>query len=236
MRPWRFGRRALAVTMAAGACRAGGPDRPVVLGPPGQTGWCDAIGRAVRQAGGEQSFVLVAHNLGCLAAAVWLADHPRSSVAGAFLVAPPDRGGPRFPPVTGFDGPLAPLPVPAAVAVASSDNLYCDQSVADALADVWGAALIQLGPADHINTASAPATGPRVSACCEHSLLAPFWPTTGSCGNGSPLTSKDQGSASGQSPHLAPATPRQYFGGLCVRPKKFRITKRRREDGCHHGT
>jgi hypothetical protein len=118
-----------------------------------QTDWCDAIGRAVRQAGGEQSIVFVAHSLGCLAAAVWLADHPRTSVAGAFLVAPPDRAGPRFPPVTGFDGPPVLLPVPAVV-VASSDDPYCGQSVADALADAWGAALIQLGPAGHINTAS----------------------------------------------------------------------------------
>jgi uncharacterized protein len=123
------------------------------IAPPSWTeiderGWSEAITRAV-----SGRTVLVAHSLGCLAAASWLAGHPGSDVCGAFLVAPPDRHGPRFPAVRGFDRPPVRLPVPA-VAVWSADDPYCDPATAIELAGAWGATLLGLGPRGHLNAAS----------------------------------------------------------------------------------
>ncbi len=110
--------------------------------------WSVAISRV---AGAET--VLVAHSLGCLAAAAWLSDNPRSGVLGAFLVAPPDRNGPSFPAAVGFDRPAATLPIPSVV-LSSTNDPFCANSVAVELATAWGAKLLQLGPFGHINAAS----------------------------------------------------------------------------------
>jgi uncharacterized protein len=70
--------------------------------------------------------VLVAHSLGCLAATAWLLDRGPSTVIGAFLVSPPDPGGPAFPAqARSFFAPRGTLPVPAVV-VASSNDPFAD--------------------------------------------------------------------------------------------------------------
>lgn len=102
--------------------------------------------------------VLVAHSLGCLLAAEWLRERPRASVAGAFLVAPPDVSSPCFPrTVVGFrpltSVPAAPLPCPAVV-VASQTDRYATIEHARAVATHWGALMVDVGDCGHINLAS----------------------------------------------------------------------------------
>lgn len=123
-------------------------DRPV------KDEWVANLVAAVQQA--ERPVVLIAHSLGVStvvhAASVMNADR----IAGAFLVAAPDLEGRDIWPVSdgGFTPPPAvPLPYPA-VLVASTDDPYCPLSRARIFAHAWGAALIEAGPAGHINTAS----------------------------------------------------------------------------------
>lgn len=99
--------------------------------------------------------VLVAHSLGVLAV-VHAAPLLPATVAGAFLVAPPDDDGlatlpevdPAFAPI-----PTAPLPFPAVLAASCNDAL-CRRAAAEDMAYAWGAAFADAGDAGHIDTAS----------------------------------------------------------------------------------
>lgn len=123
---------------------------------PTRDGWVDRLDRAIAAADGP--IVLVAHSLGCQAVAWWAAaagTSARSKVAGAILVAPPDvdQAGAdprlsRFAPI-----PADPLPFPAMV-VASRDDPYAAFDRSRAMAERWGADLIDLGKAGHINAQS----------------------------------------------------------------------------------
>jgi uncharacterized protein len=115
--------------------------------------WCDAIDRAVSQAG-SVGVVLVAHSLGCLAAVRWAAQR-RPRVAGVFLVAPPDRAGALFPAAAGAfaAAPESPLDVPGLI-VSSDNDPYCSSEVAGRLASDWGLSRVSAGPAGHVNSAS----------------------------------------------------------------------------------
>jgi uncharacterized protein len=115
--------------------------------------WCDAIDRAVLQAGAP-GVVLVAHSLGCLAAAHWTARR-RLGVAGVFLVSPPDRAGPRFPAAaeTFKAVPEVPVAVPGLI-VTSDNDPYCSSDVAGRLAEAWALPRVSAGPVGHINSAS----------------------------------------------------------------------------------
>jgi predicted alpha/beta hydrolase family esterase len=102
--------------------------------------------------------VLIAHSVGCLLAAEWLRERPEASVAGAFLVAPPDVCSPCFPrTVVGFrpleSFPAVPLPCPTVV-VASQTDRYATIDHARAVAARWGAAMVDVGDCGHINLAS----------------------------------------------------------------------------------
>jgi predicted alpha/beta hydrolase family esterase len=102
--------------------------------------------------------VIVAHSLGCLLTAEWLRERPRPSVAGAFLVAPPDVASPHFPPtVLGFEPidrcPPEPLQCPAMV-VASTTDRYATIERSRAVAAHWGASMVEVGDCGHINLAS----------------------------------------------------------------------------------
>ena len=101
--------------------------------------------------------VLVAHSLGCVLTAWWAAHSPlaRTRVLGALLVAPADTEAepvaaqlPGWQPVA-----QARLPFPSIV-VASQDDPYCRWDRSQHFAQAWGAELVDLGPAGHINTAS----------------------------------------------------------------------------------
>ena len=116
--------------------------------------WCHALDRAAGRRG-PSGVVLVAHSLGCLAAATWLA-RPQPGVRGAFLVAPPDAAGPSFPATAAASFTAcetAALTVPGLV-VSSDDDPYCTPRTAQRLAAGWGAGHVSIGPAGHVNAAS----------------------------------------------------------------------------------
>lgn len=98
------------------------------------------------------SAVLVAHSLGCLAVARLLTKRPRLGVAGALLVTPPDPRRSfrlrRFGSI-----PRRELSVPVTVAVSRNDPWMGFADAFD-LADDWGAALVDLGDAGHVNADS----------------------------------------------------------------------------------
>ncbi|MFI0718852.1 RBBP9/YdeN family alpha/beta hydrolase [Streptomyces sp. NPDC021224] len=113
----------------------------------------EAVGGAA--GGAAEPVVLVAHSLGCWAAACWLAEVRPAGVA-AFLVAPPDPRGPAFPRAAApsFAGLAArTLPCPAVV-VAGEDDPYCDPGVSAGLARGWGARWESGGAHGHLNSAS----------------------------------------------------------------------------------
>ncbi len=119
--------------------------------------WCAAISRAVLAAGPEP-VVVVAHSLGCLASAAWAVLAPAAEtarVAGLFLVAPPDSGGPLFPPeAAGFArDELGPVGRPGVV-VFSDDDVYCSPERAGELAGLWGLPALGVGRRGHVNDAS----------------------------------------------------------------------------------
>lgn len=136
--------------------------------------WCAALDRAVRDSGTD--VVLIAHSLGCLAAAAWLAQAKRPQIRGAFLVAPPDVQAPSFPAVPAksfISVDRVPLSVPALV-VSSDDDPYCDPGAAQRLAAAWQAGHISFSHAGHINASSGLGMWPS-----GQSLLAAFLAGTG---------------------------------------------------------
>jgi uncharacterized protein len=76
-------------------------------------------------------------------------------VQGALLVAPSDPAGPNYPrgPVGFAPVPMRRLPFPSIV-VASGNDPYVSFGRAREYADAWGAVLVALGDAGHINVAS----------------------------------------------------------------------------------
>jgi uncharacterized protein len=97
--------------------------------------------------------VVVAHSLGCCTVAHWAAAGGRAR--GALLVAPSDVEATSFPPGTvGF----APMPTEGlpfrTIVVASDDDQYVTPARAAAFAKAWGARLVTIGRAGHINSAS----------------------------------------------------------------------------------
>jgi predicted alpha/beta hydrolase family esterase len=96
--------------------------------------------------------VLVGHSLGVSAAVQAVPDF-RRSIAGAFLVAPPDVSNPSIRPkhlMTFGPYPRSPLPFPSIV-VASRNDPYCPFDVAEDIAGAWGALFIDAGEAGHLN-------------------------------------------------------------------------------------
>ena len=116
--------------------------------------WCHALDQATHRYR-PSDVVLVAHSLGCLAAACWLS-RQQPGIRGAFLVAPPDAAGPNFPATaapsfTALE--TGPLDVPGLV-VSSDDDPYCTPQAAQRLAAEWSTGHISIGLAGHINVAS----------------------------------------------------------------------------------
>ena len=100
--------------------------------------------------------LLAAHSLGCQLVAAWAA-HSRHSgrVAGALLVAPPDVEREDMPPNLYSWRPIVRRRLPfAALAVVSADDPYCAPDRAAGMARDWGARVVELGAAGHINADS----------------------------------------------------------------------------------
>lgn len=114
--------------------------------------WCEAIDDAA--AGSGSGVVLVAHSLGCLAAATWVTRR-RPAIGGVFLVAPPDSTAPAFPAAAaGFTGaPPEPLGVPGLVVVSENDP-YCTVDAGLRLSSAWRLERISAGRSGHLNSAS----------------------------------------------------------------------------------
>ncbi|MFG2958289.1 RBBP9/YdeN family alpha/beta hydrolase [Streptomyces sp. NPDC048291] len=123
---------------------------------PGLRDWVDAVQAAHDVAAArDDRVVLVAHSLGCWAAAEWLA-RVRPARVPAFLAAPPDPRGPAFPAAaapTFLELTARPLPGPALV-VASDDDPYGDAAASAALASGWLAPWHSVGAHGHLNSAS----------------------------------------------------------------------------------
>lgn len=96
--------------------------------------------------------VLVGHSLGAVLVARLLSKWPQIEVRAALLVAPADTRGARR--IGHFGTPARrPLPVPSMVVAARNDP-WMSFARASELATAWGAELIDLGAAGHINVAS----------------------------------------------------------------------------------
>ena len=116
---------------------------------PSPEAWEAEVAGAVLQHPGA---ILVAHSLGCLVVARLLSSWPHLNIAGALLVAPVDPSLNtrlrRF-----RDTPRMEFPVPATVVASQNDPLLPFDAAVD-LATDWGASLVDLGHAGHINVAS----------------------------------------------------------------------------------
>src|SRR5690348_15064188 len=120
---------------------------------PDRASWIARLDAAVAEV--RQPPVLVAHSLSCALVACWAAIHSRP-VHGALLVAPADvESDERTPPEAHAFRPLPMkrLPFPAIV-VASRDDPYVAFERAGAMARAWGAELVDVGNAGHINTSA----------------------------------------------------------------------------------
>lgn len=112
--------------------------------------WAERVAKAA--AGATRPVVIVAHSLGAHVVAQ-AAPALAGRVAGAFLVAPPDLDdAARMPDgVAGLRMPTAPLPFES-VLVASRTDPLCSYDRAGAIAEAWGAPLVDAGEAGHLNT------------------------------------------------------------------------------------
>ena len=129
---------------------------PASWSGPDLADWVAAIQAAYEIASRrDRRVVLVAHSLGCWAAAHWL-EQARPDTVAAFLVAPPDPRGTAFPreAASTFVGLSArPLPCPSLV-VASDDDPYCDPTTSASFAQKWQAQRQLVGSRGHINSRS----------------------------------------------------------------------------------
>ena len=121
-------------------------------GNPVRKEWINTLEESVAAVSGD--IVLVAHSLGCLLIAHWVAQ-TKLKVKGALLVAPPDSASADFPEqASGFyPFPLNTFVFPSIV-VASSNDFYGDLVFAKSCAEAWGSHFKNIGEAGHINTAS----------------------------------------------------------------------------------
>lgn len=126
--------------------------RPASWDKPILTDWIAALDREI--AGSKTPPILIAHSLACQLIAHW-APSRKTAVLGAFLVAAPDPTGEVYLAEAGSfaNPPRQRLPFPS-VLVTSTDDPYGPYEYARASAEIWGSALVNVGPLGHINSAS----------------------------------------------------------------------------------
>lgn len=130
--------------------------------------WVARLDAAVQHSGPA---IVVAHSLGCLAVAHWLARRPAGQeplLRGVLLVAVPDPDGPSFPPqAQGFgDLPSRRLPGPLTM-VSSTDDPYSSPAFTERCVLAWGSEHVSVGAAGHINASSDLADWPQGWALVE---------------------------------------------------------------------
>ena len=133
--------------------------------------WITTIARNVDDA--PNPVVLVAHSLGCLAAAALASETTAATVArvaGAFLVAPADveRESSAAPLRAWRPVPRDPLPF-ASLLIASRNDEYSSYERSIEFADAWGSRIVDLGNAGHINAAAGYGVWPE-----GHAMLLEF--------------------------------------------------------------
>jgi predicted alpha/beta hydrolase family esterase len=120
---------------------------------PDRAEWIARLDEAV--AGAKQPPILIAHSLSCALVACWAATHARP-VHAALLVAPADIESDAHTPREAHV--FRPLPMTRlsflTIIVASRDDAYVAFDRATAMAKAWGAELVDIGNAGHINAAS----------------------------------------------------------------------------------
>ncbi|WP_309112456.1 alpha/beta hydrolase [Saccharothrix sp.] len=104
----------------------------------------------------SSSPVLVAHSLGTLTVAHWVAGGGRRPVKGALLVTPADVERNPDPAIRGFAPiPRSAFPFPTIVAASRTDRWMTPER-AQEFADAWGAKLVDVGPVGHLTVAEGP--------------------------------------------------------------------------------
>ena len=118
--------------------------------------WVAGMDAALREQ--RAPVVLVAHSLGCLALAHWLAAAAPDAlqrVGAALMVAVPDPEGPDFPRAAlGFAPVPARLPTLPITVWTSSDDPYAPNGFGERMAAVWRVAHCSLGARGHLNADS----------------------------------------------------------------------------------
>jgi uncharacterized protein len=104
----------------------------------------------------DEPAVLVAHSLGCLNVAAWVAHSGNTHrVKGALMVAPPDVERDDLRQLLFSWAPIALQPLPfQTVLFVSSNDPYCSPVRARQFADAWGAQWIDAGARGHLNADS----------------------------------------------------------------------------------
>jgi predicted alpha/beta hydrolase family esterase len=101
--------------------------------------------------------VLISHSLGTSLIMHWAQRSDTRRIAGAFMVAPSDRGAADIWPEAAQSGfapmMLNPLPFPAMV-LASQDDPYVAFDRARLFAKAWGAGLVDMGRSGHMGNAA----------------------------------------------------------------------------------
>lgn len=104
----------------------------------------------------DEPAVVVAHSLGCIQVAAWAAHSQNTQrVKAALLVAPGDVERDAMRALLPSWSPIARQRLPfKSVLVASRDDPHCTFDKAEGLARDWGAELVDIGCAGHINADS----------------------------------------------------------------------------------
>ena len=134
---------------------------------PALDAWKQRLDEAMARASG--AVVLVAHSLGCALVAHCATEACAARIAAALLVAPPDVDEVchLLPEIESFAPmPLRRLPFPAVV-VGSTNDPYAEPARVRAFAAAWGARLVELDGAGHVNVESGHGEWPE-----GHRLLA----------------------------------------------------------------
>ncbi|WP_394780683.1 RBBP9/YdeN family alpha/beta hydrolase [Undibacterium sp.] len=120
---------------------------------PQKDDWVASLSAAISAVDGP--VVLAAHSLGCALTAWWVSLgmpglQAPDQLRGALLVAPPDVNRAEF-----LAPSFAPMPLPrfpfTCEVIASSNDPWCDMTVAQQWAGQWGAGFHGIGAQGHIN-------------------------------------------------------------------------------------
>ncbi|WP_191841638.1 RBBP9/YdeN family alpha/beta hydrolase [Catellatospora chokoriensis] len=122
--------------------------------------WVDTLAAAVAAA--PEPVVLVAHSLGCVTVAHWVArGGDTARVRGALLVAPADVDTADVAELVNFRPvPLVPLPFPS-ILVAGDDDPWAALPRSEAFAQAWGSRLVVVPGGGHLNADSGLGSWPQ---------------------------------------------------------------------------